>query len=403
MSQTTFENLSLLVKRNPNRAAPDLRNLLLGSSTIPQNIPANHVLLRVDKFGFSANNVTYAALGEVPHYRYFDFHPAPKTDKSSPSEYGITPVWGFATIVASTLDALKTGERVYGYLPMSRYALVPVEPRSINKYSFYIPRPHLPADRRPYNTITRCANDPQYRSDRENETMLYRPLFWTSFWCEDWLMSTSYRSATHIIISSASAKTAFCLAYLIQKRKAQGGPNVTVVGLTSSKNLLFTNRLGLYNTVLPYNDVTTLPSTSTNKYLYIDVASNSSLNTQIATHLSTSLVAAVVLGMTNVDDASRTSPLIATAKSPVKMETFFMPEWLAERRKTLSVPQITQMQKVAWDWLMEDCTSWVKMVNSLGGEQVKKAFLETVESRVGPDVGQVLSLWEKGQLGGAKL
>ncbi len=36
----------------------------------PAYIPDNHILLRVDRFGFSANNITYQALGEHPRYRY---------------------------------------------------------------------------------------------------------------------------------------------------------------------------------------------------------------------------------------------------------------------------------------------------------------------------------------------
>lgn len=38
-------------------------------SLVPVILPANHVLVKVDRFGYSANNVTYQALGEVPHFR----------------------------------------------------------------------------------------------------------------------------------------------------------------------------------------------------------------------------------------------------------------------------------------------------------------------------------------------
>lgn len=33
------------------------------------SLAPNHILIRVDHFGFSANNVTYQALGEHPHFR----------------------------------------------------------------------------------------------------------------------------------------------------------------------------------------------------------------------------------------------------------------------------------------------------------------------------------------------
>ena len=79
--------------------------------------------------------------------------------------------------------------------------------------------------------------------------MLYRPLFWTSFWAEDWLFTAPtmpYNGAAAILISSASAKTAFCLAYLVQKCNQ---PGVTVIGLTSKRNLALTKGLGLYAAV----------------------------------------------------------------------------------------------------------------------------------------------------------
>jgi hypothetical protein len=60
----------------------------------------------------------------------------------------------------------------------------------------------------------------------EDLTMIYRPLFWTAYWCEDWLHSSNYRGGVSgVVISSASAKTAFCLAYLIGKRVGVGEGN----------------------------------------------------------------------------------------------------------------------------------------------------------------------------------
>jgi len=82
---------------------------------------------------------------EVLSIRYFDFHPAPTLGSVSPKTHGLIPVWGFGTIVNSTHPRVQAGERVYGYLAPTRYLLVPVSPSDVNKYSFFVPRPHLPA------------------------------------------------------------------------------------------------------------------------------------------------------------------------------------------------------------------------------------------------------------------
>lgn len=76
--------------------------------------------------------------------RYFEFHPAPTTSSVSPQTHGLIPVWGFGTVVNSTHPRIQSGERVYGYLAPARYLLLPVSPSDVNKYAFYVPRPHLP-------------------------------------------------------------------------------------------------------------------------------------------------------------------------------------------------------------------------------------------------------------------
>ena len=45
--------------------------------------------------------------------------------------------------------------------------------------------------------------------------LIYRPLFTTSFFIYDYLEVNSFFGADTVLISSASSKTSFCLAYLI--------------------------------------------------------------------------------------------------------------------------------------------------------------------------------------------
>ena len=56
------------------------------------------VLAKVDRFGLTANNVTYGVVGErIGYWKFF-----PVTDDG----WGIIPVWGFADIIDS-----KTAKR----------------------------------------------------------------------------------------------------------------------------------------------------------------------------------------------------------------------------------------------------------------------------------------------------
>lgn len=256
--------------------------------------------------------------------------------------------------------------------------------------------------------------------------MLYRPLFWTSFWCEDWLAASSFRGgATNFLITSASSKTAFCLAYLIRKRFATDGKTTKlgIVGLTSAKNKAFTEGLGLYDHVLQYGsfrNAAVLSNTRAGgeKWIYADVAGNDELNATIAAHFSAAssgtLVAHITLGATNLSPSapaaassawSQNTALLAHTSAPAAPgaqqqkalpapESFFMPEWLVLRKTQLSIAQITQMQARAWADLMRDCRAWVRIERVRGGAQVLRAYAELSASGVGPEKGLVWSLWD---------
>ena len=57
--------------------------------------------LRLRLFGLSANNVTYATMGESV-LKYWDYFPAPPG-------WGCTPCWGFADVVESRAAGVATG------------------------------------------------------------------------------------------------------------------------------------------------------------------------------------------------------------------------------------------------------------------------------------------------------
>ncbi|KAJ3486962.1 hypothetical protein NLJ89_g11759 [Agrocybe chaxingu] len=380
----------------------------------------------MDRFGFSANNVTYQALGEHPHFRYFDFHPAPKASDGStgPETHGLIPVWGFGTVVVSSHPKIQEGERVYGYFAPTRYLLLQVAPADVNKYSFYVPRPHLPPDRRPYNQVLRCATDSQYSPDplAEDLTMLYRPLFWTSYWCEDWLHSSGYRGGvSNVLISSASSKTAFCLAYLIGKRIKRGeiSANTEIIGLTSKRNVAFTKKLALYHEVYDYESFTAAPSFQggqEKRWLYVDVAGSGDLNKRITAHFSSPytgrIAACVALGMTNLSPSSEAGTSMnwsvnafdtaatndsneVTSSFWPRMEQFFMVEWLDVRRHQIPIVEIFERQNRAWKELMQDCTGWVELERVNGPAAVKKAYEKLSKEGLGPDKGLIWSLWDK--------
>jgi len=244
--------------------------------------------------------------------------------------------------------------------------------------------------------------------------MVYRPLFWTSYWCEGWLSSSGYRSgATTILISSASSKTAFCLAYLIRKRIASGGTSAStkIIGLTSRKNVPFTQRLDLYHEVLDYDQFTTSPSLQgkgNKQRIYLDVAGNEELNKRIlhffASQDQDGFAALISLGMTNVLPSQLSASTVdwkenkyrgePTKESGLAFEPFFMPEWLNVRKSQLPREEIFKRQNQAWKDLMKDGIGWVRLLRCAGGTRIRDEYMRLSREGLAPDTGMVWSLWE---------
>lgn len=250
--------------------------------------------------------------------------------------------------------------------------------------------------------------------------MLYRPLFWTSFWCEDWLHSTNYRGGVStVLISSASSKTAFCLAYNIRKRVSRGeiDKKTKIVALTSRKNVAFTKKLGLYDEVVEYGSFTSAPSFqahSERKWLYVDVAGNEDVNKAINAHFASpytgKLVGSIALGFTTLSpsssemssvnfdmnkfDATVSANEATTSTFPPKVEAFFMPEWLEVRRYQIPIAEIFSRQNVAWKELLRDCPGWVELEHTRGAQAVQVAYQRFSKEGLGPDKGMIWSLWD---------
>ncbi len=139
----------LLVKRD------ELRQCRIADSAQPELEPGQ-ALLRVEDFGMTANNVTYAVMGEA--MSYWDFFPAA-------DGWGRVPVWGFGEVERSEVDGVEAGTRIYGYLPPSSHLVV--TPASVDASGFTDGSPHRAALPSAYHRYMATAEDPFYRADTE--------------------------------------------------------------------------------------------------------------------------------------------------------------------------------------------------------------------------------------------
>src|ERR671914_144655 len=149
------------------------------------------------------------------------------------------------------VERVGAGTRVYGYLPTSSHLVVRPQVSDAGFRDISDHRADLPGA---YNLYAVTSADASYRADHEDLQILYRPLFITSFMLDDYLGDNDFFGAEVAVVSSASSKTAYGTAFCTRLRERRP----SLVGLTSPGNVVFTEGLGCYDSVLEYGDVSSL-------------------------------------------------------------------------------------------------------------------------------------------------
>jgi hypothetical protein len=326
-------------------------------------------LLRVDAFGLTSNNITYAMFGEA--MSYWGFFPAE-------DGWGRMPVWGFAEVTASAVPELETGTRVFGYLPPSSELLV--QPAHVNASGFTDSSAHRAALPSAYNRYSSIDHDAFYDAEHEDEQMLLRPLFLTSYLIDDFLDDAKFFGAETIVISSASSKTASALAYLLSLRK-----DVLVVGMTSSRSAEFTRTLSVYDHVLAYDQLESLPQ---GRAVYVDMAGNADLRASVHSHYRDELVHSAVVGATHHDRMG-----VVPDELPGPRPTFFFaPDRIVKRVAEWGADGLQQRMSDAWHPYVAWAGGWLQVSHGHGPDALQSAYLDLLDGRIDPATAHVLSL-----------
>ncbi len=343
-------------------ARDDLTRTSLVDADVPE--PADgEAVLRVDRVGVTANNVTYAVLGDA--LRYWQFFPAGESS-------GRVPLWGFAEVVASRADGVGTGQRVYGYLPTASH--LRVRPERAGAHGFRDGSAHRASLPAVYNAYLLTTADAAYEPGREDLQVLFRPLFLTSFLLADQLAG---QDAGVVVLSSASSKTAYGTAFLLH------GGDAEVVGLTSPRNRAFTESLGCYDRVLAYDDVPALDAAPT---AYVDLAGSTPLRRRLHEHLREDLVLDLVVGVTHRDTGQ------AGALPGPRPTVFFAPDRVANRTADWGREELDRRFGAAWRRFAPAVEGWVDVTVSSGPGALRDVWLEVLGGGSDPRTGHVLQL-----------
>ncbi len=328
-------------------------------------------LLAIDSFSVTANNVTYAAMGEAMNY--WDFFPAEEG-------WGRVPAWGYADVVASRTDGVSEGQRVFGYWPMSSHLVV--EPGEVSDSGFVDATAHRSALPAVYNRYGFVADD---APEREPYVALFAPLFGTSFLIEDWLQDEGFLGAKRAIISSASSKTALALAFLLKRDHAD---SIELVGLTSQGNTGFVAETGYYDKVVSYDTLTDLSRTV--DCCYLDFSGSANLRHRIHDHLGDSLVASTVIGAATWQELAPSDG--STDLPGPKPGFFFAPSRIAKRNEDWGAAEVRRRISENQEAFVDSSLDWLTIRQATGTAGLETTWQDVLAGQADPSEGWIVSL-----------
>ncbi|HEY8518423.1 MAG TPA: DUF2855 family protein [Candidatus Binatia bacterium] len=351
----------------------DLRRCRFVSSPPPRVEPGSgQALLRVEAFGFTANNVTYGVVGDM--IGYWKFFPAEEG-------WGRIPVWGIGVVEDPGTSGLTRGERIYGYLPMSTHLVV--IPTQVSERGFVDATPHRQELPPLYNQYTRLSGDPSYDPRYEDRMMLLWPLFATGFLLDDFFADNGFFGARSVVLASASSKTALSCAWNLKRRGA-----CRVVGLTSPANVAFVERVGCYDQVLAYGSIAKLPKDE--PIVLVDMAGNAEVITAVHRHLGDGVKYSSQVGVTHWEKLGGVPEDLPGAKP----ELFFAPGQIEKRNREWGPGGLQTRMAEAWRTFLGETEGWLRIIHKRGPEAVEAVYRDGVEGRIKPDEGLILSLHE---------
>jgi hypothetical protein len=328
------------------------------------------ILLRIDRFALTANNITYGVVGEK--FGYWNFFPAGEG-------WGIIPVWGFAEVIESRRAEVHEGERLYGYFPMATHlVMVPAKVQAGRLMDGSVHRAALPPV---YNSYARVHGESHYDPSMDDERMLLFPLYATSFCLYDFLADQHWFGARQVVILSASSKTAIGLAMALADDTA--APDA--IALTSPGNLAMVRALGLYSSVHAYTDFALIDASAPT--VIVDMSGSGKVLSMLHAHLGNNMLHCANVGVTHYAE-DHTGPGLIAERSAL----FFAPAHIQKRRADWGPGVFEEKAFLFWHKAALRSRAWLKLDRFTGVAGMQTAYRRVLNGESAPDRGVIVAL-----------
>ena len=347
---------------------------LIESSQEEADLAPDEIRVKIDSFGFSANNITYAVAGD--QLGYWQFFPPVGDDAEG---WGVLPVWGFGDVTSSNVEGIPVGDRLFGYFPpATTLTLKPTEVADGHFVDGAAHRQQLPSG---YNLYRRVNAEPGYSRDNDRERMLLFPLHVTSFCLWDAIKDKGWYGAERIVVLSASSKTSIGLALALHD-----DPDAPpVVGVTSDRNMDFVEALGLYDVICGYSNIADLdPAVPTT---IVDMSGNAEVLGQLHKHLDDNMKQTIKVGLTHWESARTDQNIIAD-----RSEFFFAPDHIKNRIKEWGS---AEFERRSVGFLMKAAAqskNWLQLQQVDGLDELAALHPDVCAGKLAPEQGLIVKL-----------
>jgi hypothetical protein len=311
-----------------------------------------NLLLRVERFALSANNITYALEGDA--LGYWSLFPAQ-------GGWGRIPAWGDGVVVESDLPGIARGSRWSGLMPMAPFIEMQAQPRG-SGFS------EVSAHRRALNPVYNHYRPVAERStdQRRDLDLSLRPLLAASYVLAETLSAPALHGAATVIALSASSRTALGTAMLLKGR-------MPLLGLTSPRNRAFVEGTGLYDSVATYAQ---WPAPgSTRDCIVLDFAGNAALEQTVRERIGSRLTRYIRIGSTHREGA---------AAMRDARDLFFAPAAIAQLIADRGAASFDESLTETIDRFAEIASPWLEWAYLDAPEAVCKALAQLSRGQVAP-------------------
>ena len=329
------------------------------------------VLVAIDRFALTANNVSYAVTGDS--IGYWQFYPAE-------DNWGIVPVWGCASVIESNCAEVPVGDRLWGYFPMASHAVL--QPGNVHADYFVDVVEHRRDLPMVYNQFRRTQAEPEFLQNMENERCLLFPLFMTSYLIYDYLIDNDFFGAQQVVIGSVSSKTGFGLAQMLHN---DSNLSQSVIGVTSPGNVGFVESLGCCDQIVLYKNESQIDATIPTAY--VDMSGDVRLTQSLHNHLGDNMVESCMVGGSHWQEGGKAGDLPGA-----RPRFFFAPGQIEKRNKEwgpgVAMAKATEASTKVSAMVADDINvQWVQ-----GVEALAQSWTQLLDNQIPPSTGLMVSL-----------